>query len=114
MVVAFVVVLAVTGPRPSTEISGSILRLGGVCLELERWSLFSWEVVGQTFTVEDVSTGVWHQPAETPPCASVNEQLYRVRMPFDAPHDVYRLCGLADSQPCLEFKRVPFEGSPGP
>jgi hypothetical protein len=85
-----------------------------VCLELERWTLFSWSVVGQTYTVEDVASGAWHEAVDDPPCVQVSEQNYRIRMPADAPYDVYRLCGLADDQQCLQFKRVPFEGTPGP
>ncbi len=114
LVAALIVVLASTGPRPSVEISGSVPRLGGVCLELERWDLFGWNIVGQTHSVADAQTGLWHQAMDTPPCAAVPKQIYRVRMPIDAAYDVYRLCGLADDQPCLEFRRVPFEGTPGP
>ena len=114
LVAALLVVLATTGPRPETEISGSIARFGGVCLELERWDLFGWRVVGQTHTVSDIQNGVWHEASDRPPCAAVPKQNYRVRMPFDAPNDSYRICGLADEQACVEFRRVPFESSPGP
>lgn len=111
---ALLVVLATTGPRPSTEISGSIRRIGGVCLELERWDLLGWKVIGQTHTVTDTRNGVWHEASDSPPCSAVPKQTYLVRMPFDAPSDTYRICGLADEQPCMEFRRVPFVGSPGP
>jgi len=114
LVVALLVFLATTGPRPQIEVSGSIRRLGGVCLELERWDLFGWRVVGQTLTVSDTQDGVWRERSDRTPCATVPEQNYLVRMPFDAPSDTYRICGLADEQPCVEFRRVPFESSPGP
>lgn len=114
LVVALLVVLATTGPRPETEISGSIRRIGGVCLQLDRWDLFGWRVVGQTHTVSDIQNGRWHKTSDSPACAPVLKQNYLVRMPFDAPNDTYRICGLADEQPCVEFRRVPFEGSPGP
>ena len=114
LVVALLVVLATTGPRPETEISGSIRRFGGVCLQLERWDLFGWRVIGQTHTVSDTQNGVWHKASDRPPCAAVPNQTYLVRMPFEAPNDTYRICGLADEQPCVEFSRVPFVGSPGP
>ena len=114
LILALFVVLATTGPRPSTEISGTIRRIGGVCLELERWDLFGWKVIGQTHTVSDTQNGVWHEPSDSPPCSTVPNQAYLVRMPFNALNDSYRICGLADEQPCLEFRRVPFESSPGP
>lgn len=114
LVVALLVVLVSTGPRPETEISGTIRRIGGVCLQLDRWDLFGWSVVGQTHTVSDTQNGIWREAFESPPCATVPKQNYLVRMPFDAPNDTYRICGLADEQPCVEFRRVPFEGSPGP
>jgi hypothetical protein len=114
LVIALLVVLATTGPRPETEISGSIRRFGRVCLQLERWDLFGWSVIGQTHTVSDTQSGVWHEASDRPPCALVPEQTYLVRMPFEAPNDSYRICGLADEQACVEFRRVPFDRSPGP
>lgn len=114
LVVALLVVLATTGPRPETEISGSIRRFGGVCLQLERWDLFGWSVIGQTHTVSDTQNGIWHKASDRPPCAFVPEQTYLVRMPVEAPNDSYRICGLADEQACVEFRRVPFDRSPGP
>ena len=114
LAIALLVVLATTGPRPETEISGTIRRLGGVCLELERWDLFGWRVIGQSHTVSDTQNGIWHEVSDSPPCADVPEQNYLIRMPFEAPNDAYRICALADEHPCLEFRRVPFQGSPGP
>ena len=114
LVIALLVVLATTGPRPETEISGSIRRFGGVCLQLERWDLFGWSVIGQTQTVSDTQNGIWHEASDRPPCAFVPEQTYLVRMPVEAPNDSYRICGLADEQACVEFRRVPFDRSPGP
>jgi len=114
LVAAVLVVLSLTGPRPDTEISGTIRRRGGVCLELERWGLLGWRVVGQTRTVADIQTGTWRDPTEGPPCADVSEALYLVRLPFDAPSGTYRICGLADDRACIEFTRVPFAGTPGP
>lgn len=108
------VVLAFTGPRPDLEISGSVPRYGGVCVELEQWQLFGWQVIGQTHTVLDTRDGVWHEAVAEPPCAEVPLQTYRIRMPIDAPNDAYRICGLADDQACIEFSRTPFEGTPGP
>ncbi|MEE8375778.1 MAG: hypothetical protein V3S26_05620 [Acidimicrobiia bacterium] len=114
LIVALLVVLVTTGPRPDTVISGSIRRIGGVCLQLERWDLFGWRVVGQTHTVSDMQNGVWHEASESPPCAAVLKQSYLVRLPFEAPNGTYRICGLADEQPCIELRRVPFRSSPGP
>lgn len=107
-------VLSLTGPQPDTTISGGIRRRGGVCLELERWAMLGWRTVGQSFTVSDIQTGTWHPPLNEPPCAEVPTALYLIRLPFDATTGVYRLCGLADDQACIEFRRVPFRGTPGP
>lgn len=111
---AILLVLVSTGPRPSAEHSGTVRRLGGPCLELERWDLFGWNVVGQTYTVEDTRTGTWHRAVEDPPCMELGDRQILVRLPPDAPEDTYRLCGLADDRACIEFRRVPFEGTPGP
>jgi hypothetical protein len=81
---------------------------------MERWDLFGWKVIGQTYTVSDIQDGVWHEPSDRPPCSAVPKQTYLVRMPIDAPNDSYRICGVADEQPCVEFRRVPFESTPGP
>lgn len=111
---ALFTLLASTGPRPDTEYSGVVRRLGGPCLELERWDLFGWNVVGQTYSVEDTMTGDWHDPVPEPPCAELEDRQILVRLPADAPNGVYRLCGVTDDRECIEFRRVPFEGSPGP
>jgi hypothetical protein len=113
LAVAFFAVLASTGPSPSLEVAGTVRREGGVCLQLERWSLLGWAVVGQTHTVSDVQNGVWHEAQEDPPCADVTQRLYLVRSPFDGPTGVYRVCGIADADPCVEFSRVPFESTRG-
>lgn len=81
---------------------------------MERWDLFGWNVVGQTYTVDDTRTGTWHPPVENPPCMELADRQILVRLPPDAPSDVYRLCGLADERACIEFRKVPFEGTPGP
>jgi hypothetical protein len=114
--VATVVLLASTGPRPSEEASGPIRRLGGACLHLERWSLFGWASVGQTHGVDDLRDGVWHDVMESPPCdPEIAEQTYLIRLPAHASTGSYRICGLADEEPCLEFRRVGFiPGPPGP
>ena len=88
--------------------------MGGPCLELERWDLFGWNVVGQTHTIDDTRTGTWHRAVADPPCMELTDRQILVRLPPDAPEDVYRLCGLADDRACLEFTKVPFEGTPGP
>ena len=113
-IAALVLLLASTGPRPADEYSGVVRRLGGPCLELERWDLFGWNVVGQTYTVDDTRTGSWHRPMSDPPCMDLDDREILVRLPLDAPDDVYRLCGLADDRACIEFRKVPFEGTPGP
>lgn len=113
-VAALLLVLASTGPRPDTEHSGVVRRLGGPCLQLERWALFGWTVVGQTYSIADTRTGTWHEPSADPPCIEMSDRQILVRLPSDAPLDVYQLCGLADDRRCIEFRKVPFEGTPGP
>lgn len=113
-IAALLLVLASTGPRPDAVYSGVVWRVGGPCLELERWDLFGWNVVGQTFSIADTSTGDWHRPVPDPPCVELSDREILIRLPTDAPDDVYRLCGLADDRSCVEFRRVPFEGTPGP
>ena len=76
--------------------------------------LFGWRVIGQTYTVADIQNGVWHPEVEDPPCADVREATYLIRPPFDAPEGAYRICPLLDTEPCIEFTKVPFEGTPGP
>lgn len=115
LLVGLVVILAATGPRIDEEASGPIRRLGGVCLTLERWSLLGWQLVGESYTVADTQNGVWHEPTDPPPCAEVPHQIYFIRPPFDAPPGDYRLCGVADSEPCTEFRRIEFvNDEPGP
>ncbi len=114
LALSLLVVLALVGPQPDRTVSGVIRRRGGVCLELEKWGLLGWTVIGQSYTVSDIGTGTWHPPVEEPPCTSIPEALYLIRLPFDAPSGVYRICGLADDQGCTEFRRVPFVGTPGP
>lgn len=111
---ALLLLLSSTGPRPTEEHSGTLRRLGGPCLELERWALFGWSVVGQTFSIDDTRTGTWHVAVADPPCVELSDREILVRLPSDAPEDVYRLCGLADDRACVEFRKVPFEGTPGP
>lgn len=110
------VVFGLTGPRIEAETSGPLRRTGGVCLQLERWGLFGWGVVGQTYAVIDVRKGRWHPPRDPPPCdPSIPEQAYMVRLPADTPNGKYRICGLGDDEPCLEFRKIEFvPGPPGP
>lgn len=115
LVAGLLALLAVTGPSPATEVSGSFHREGGVCLDLERWALLGWRSVGQTHSIGDTQQGVWHEPVLDPPCQDAPEQTYLVRFPRDAANGVYRICGLRDDNPCLEVRRVPFDpGPPGP
>lgn len=113
---ALIVLFGATGPRIEAEASGPIRRTGGACLQLERWGLFGWSVVGQAYGVADIRSGVWHPPLDAPPCdRSVPRQSYMVRQPVDAPLGKYRICGLDDDGSCLEFRRVEFDpGPPGP
>ena len=105
-------VLALTGPRPDIEVSGTIRRAGGVCLELSRWSLLGWSVVGQTRSISDIQDGNWRNPMPDPDCAEIPEREYLVRI-FNQPYGTYRMCGLADDAGCVVFRRVPFT-RPGP
>lgn len=107
LVVAAVAVLALTGPTPEVEASSSIRRYGGVCLRLERWGLLGWEIVGHSATVSDIQNGRWSPDGE-PACSEVPHRAYLIRNPFDSLEGVYRLCGLADTEPCLVFRKVPF------
>ena len=114
-VVVATVFLSSTGPRPEDTETGLFRRRGGACLELERWDLFGWKTIGQTYTVTDVRSATWHKPVEDPPCTEPPETEYLVRMPLDADPDVYRLCGLVDDEPCMEFRMIewkPGEGGP--
>lgn len=106
-VVVTTIVLASTGPTPATQSTGTVSRLGGVCLQLERWGLFGWDIIGQSYSVADVEDGRWHLPPTTsPPCEVVEDQEYVVLLPDGALPDSYRVCGLADEQGCLEFQLV--------
>ena len=112
---ALILLLASTHPRPAEQYAGVVRRLGGPCLELERWDLFGWNVVGQTYGIDDTRTGTWYEAVPDPPCRSLeNDVQILVRLPLDAPEDIYRMCGLADDRACVEFEKVPFEGTPGP
>ncbi len=107
--------LSLTGPNPDEEASGSVHRLGGACLTLQEWGLFGWTVVGETYTIADAQNGRWHIPTKPPPCQDVPVQTYLIRLPFDGPEGTYRICGLADDEPCVNVRRVPFDpGPPGP
>ncbi len=107
LIVGLVVVMATTGPRPEVEASGSVAREGGVCLQLEQWGLFGWVIVGQTYTQTDVTEGNWHTPpASNPDCEQVANADYEITLPSPSPSDVYRICGLDDNQPCLDFNLV--------
>lgn len=99
------VFLAVTAPRVDQEVDATLRRTGGVCLELERWTLLGWTTVGQTHSVEDMRRSVWRPVVPDPPCALVPERDYLVRV-FAEPPGIYRLCGLADDKGCVQFRRV--------
>lgn len=115
-VTAFLVLMALTGPRPDAEITGILRRAGGACLELEKWGLFGWRSTHQSYSVTDVVNAEWHQPpVDEPPCISVDEATYQIRLPLDSKPGVYRICGLDDERACDEFRLVPFTpGEPGP
>lgn len=116
LAVALLVFLGATGPQIEAEASGPIRRSGGACLQLERWGLFGWSVVGQAYGVGDARDGVWYEPQDPAPCdEELPEQIYMVRPPADAPTGKYRICGLDDGEECLEFRRVEFSpDGPGP
>lgn len=116
LLAAAVVFLAATGPNPATEASGPIRRAGGACLQLERWTITGWQVVGQSYSVGDIRDGIWHDAVDPPPCTpGISQQIYMIRPPFDAPVGIYRLRGLDDSNEDLEFRRIEFvPGPPGP
>ncbi|HEX6221265.1 MAG TPA: hypothetical protein VF115_09240 [Acidimicrobiia bacterium] len=100
-----VVILAVTAPPVDEEIDAAVQRAGGVCLELQRWTIFGWSTVGQTHTVGHIRKSNWRPAVPDPPCAQVPERDYLVRV-FTEPAGIYRLCGLADDNGCVEFKRA--------
>jgi hypothetical protein len=97
--------LTLTAPRVDDEVDAAVRRTGGVCLELERWTLLGWSTVGQTHTVEDIRRSRWGPAVSDPPCAAVPERAYLIRV-FAEPPGIYRLCGLADDHGCLQFRRV--------
>jgi hypothetical protein len=99
------VFLAVTEPPVDGEIDAAAQRAGGVCLELERWTLFGWSTVGQAHTVEHIRKSSWQPAVQDPPCAQVPEREYLVRV-FTEPPGIYRLCGLADDNGCIQFRRA--------
>lgn len=113
---ALIVFLGSTGPQIEAEASGPIRRTGGACLQLERWGLFGWDIVGQAYGVGDLRDGRWHEARQPPPChESAPRQTYMVRPPAEAPNGKYRICGLDDDEVCLEFRRVDFTpDGPGP
>jgi hypothetical protein len=113
--VAVILVMAFTGPSPETEVTSSVTRSGGVCLQLEQWGLFGWVIRGQTYTEPDLAEANWHTPASSnPPCERVAIAEQEVRLPDGAAPDVYRLCGLADDLGCLEFGFTPAEAGAEP
>lgn len=99
------VFLGVTGPYFDEEVDSSLRRRGGVCLELERWTLLGWSTVGQTHSVRDMQSSTWRPPVDDPPCVEVPERNYLVRV-FAQPPGIYRMCGLADDNACVQFRRV--------
>lgn len=101
----FAMFLALTGPEVDEDVASSLRRAGGVCLELERWTLLGWSVVGQTHSVRDMQSSSWVPAVDDPPCADVPERNYLVRV-FAQPPGIYRLCGLADDNACVQFRRV--------
>lgn len=104
-VAGFVAFLAITTPSVDQEVVSSVRRTGGVCLELERWTLVGWRVVGQTHSVRDMQSSSWQRPVPDPPCADVPERAYLVRV-FEQRPGIYQLCGLADENGCVQFRRV--------
>ena len=107
LIVIVTIVLASTGPSPTTQSTGTVARMGGVCLQLERWGLFGWDILGQSYSAADLADTTWHSPPVTnPPCEIVEEAEQLVQLPLGAPPDVYRVCGLADERGCLEFELV--------
>ena len=114
-VVALFALLAVTGPNPETEMSYTIHRMGGPCLQLEKWGLFGWDVIGHTSRLTQVTEGDWQRPGVESDCQDIDDRLILVRLPPDATPGSYRICGLADDLPCMTVRAVPFEGTgPGP
>lgn len=107
-IVALLVVAAMTGPNPDEERTANFRRLGGPCLQLERWGLFGWTVIGHTHSLTQTTNGNWQPPTDDPPCQDLDDSLILVRMPLDASPDVYRLCGIADDRACFTFHLIEF------
>ena len=105
LAVGLAVILAVTAPPVDQEIDAAVRRAGGVCLELQRWTLFGWSTVGQTHTVDHIRKSNWRRAVPDPPCVLVAEREYLVRV-FTEPPGIYRLCGLADDNGCIQFRRA--------
>jgi hypothetical protein len=102
-----IVVMATTGPHAEVEATGSIVREGGVCLQLEQWGLFGWVIVGQTYTSADIAEADWHMPpVSDADCEHVAPADQEINLPSGAEPDVYRVCGLDDNEPCLDFNLV--------
>lgn len=108
-------VMASTGPSPDLEVSSVVRRHGGACLRLDRWGLVGWRAVGITQTIADAREANWIDEPQTLDCQDAPLQTYLIRLPIGGPDGIYRVCGLADSEACVEFRRVPFDpGEPGP
>lgn len=105
MAAGLAVIMAVTAPPVDEEVEATVRRSGGVCLQLERWTPFGWATVGQTHSVADIRNSLWRPSVENPPCAAVPEREYLIRI-FAEPPGIYRMCGLADDNACMEFRRV--------
>ncbi len=105
LVAGLALLLALTAPRVEEEVDAALRRAGGVCLELERWTLLGWFTVGQTHTVQDIRRSAWRPATSDPPCAEVPERDYLVRV-FAEPPGIYRICGLADDNGCVQFRRA--------
>jgi hypothetical protein len=105
---AVVLLMAFTGPNPETQVTSTVTRTGGVCLQLEQWGLFGWVIRGQVYTESDLANSDWHTPASSsPPCEQAPIAEQEVRLPASADPDVYRVCGLADDLGCLQFGFTP-------
>ena len=55
-------------------------------------------------TAADQEDANWRNPPRlSPACEIVPEDEYLITLPANSPADVYRVCGLGDERPCLEF-----------
>jgi hypothetical protein len=112
---AVILLMAFTGPNPETQVTSSVTRTGGVCLQLEQWGIFGWVIRGQVYTGSDLADSDWHTPASSnPPCEQAPIAEQEVSLPEGAAPDVYRLCGLADDLGCLQFGFTPAEAAGAP